>query len=515
MQGITKSRRTWSDIEVRETATYGSSDVQKRTPPRISRYANHGLNRGFTPDKRRDQSARLLDTLYKDNEFQGRTTPDQHYHAPNSSEEDLTELQKRMAPSSSKGSLFFQPTHPTKITRYTTHILVVLGWQTIDFRKSIEALWGQFARLNLGEDEGGGETSRDDRGPRIDSKNEERKSKIDEEANLLAEDPKKPLIDDKYFDHYGYFNYLRDPNEKQIRVQAASKVNKANKGTKAQTKMSTKKHKVTNTDDAVTETTPNETQHHEQASVWELQTGTTDTPRVSIASPSDLTISLLHKPTDTTHAFLFPSSILSRDSINWKSREHTTLIAQWRNSIFSQHNISFKRGHSLYSEDEVAWFQLFHAKLRGVIDAGTLIKIPGPVPIREAFNAYFAGKPLSDSDGDADDTGVRPSRGFDIIRGKLENKSGKLVETRKALRELVQNRKDGLAYIPVIVPEELSAYRHDGTVFVDDLYGEGKNTVVGGRSKVASSKRKRQSSEEDSENGKRKGNEKKAKIGAD
>lgn len=328
---------------------------------------------------------------------------------------------------------------------------------------------------------------------------------------MLAEDPKKPLIDDKYFDHYGYFNYLRDPNEKQIRVQAASKVNKANKGTKAQTKMSTKKHKVTNTDDAVTETTPNETQHHEQASVWELQTGTTDTPRVSIASPSDLTISLLHEPTDTTHAFVFPSSILSRDSIDWKSREHKTLIAQWRNSIFSQHNISLKRGHSLYSEDEVAWFQLFHAKLRGVIDAGTLIKIPGPVPIREAFNAYFAGKPLSDSDGDADDTGVRPSRGFDAIRGKLENKSGKLVETRKALRELVQNRKDGLAYIPVIVPEELSAYRHDGTVFVDDLYGEGKNTVVGGRSKVASSKRKRQSSEEDSENGKRKGNEKKSK----
>lgn len=49
------------------------------------------------------------------------------------------------------------------------------------------------------------------------------------------------------------------------------------------------------------------------------------------------------------------------------------------------------------------------------------------------------------------------------------------MEARKALRELVNYRKDGLAYVLVIVPEVLSAYRYDGTVIVDDPYEEGKN----------------------------------------
>ena len=87
------------------------------------------------------------------------------------------------------------------------------------------------------------------------------------------------------------------------------------------------------------------------------------------------------------------------------------------------------------------------------------------------------------------------------------------MEARKALRELVNYRKDGLAYVPVIVPEKLSSYRYDGTVIVDDPYEEGKNAGAGGRSKVGSPKRKRQSSEEDGGRGKGESKGEKSKTG--
>ncbi|KAF1828657.1 hypothetical protein BDW02DRAFT_478134, partial [Decorospora gaudefroyi] len=70
---------------------------------------------------------------------------------------------------------------------------------------------------------------------------------------------------------------------------------------------------------------------------------------------------------------------------------------------------------------EEAWIMLHHAKVRAVIEAGHNIKIPGPVPVMEAFNTYFAGKVFKDEMGE----GVlppRPTRDLHSIRGKLGNR---------------------------------------------------------------------------------------------
>ncbi|KAF2830281.1 hypothetical protein CC86DRAFT_268363, partial [Ophiobolus disseminans] len=77
-----------------------------------------------------------------------------------------------------------------------------------------------------------------------------------------------------------------------------------------------------------------------------------------------------------------------------------------------------KKTINAFHPDEDAWIMLLHHKLKGTVEAGHNIKFPGPAPISEAFNNFFAGKILKDANGN-DLLLPREPRDEISIKGKL------------------------------------------------------------------------------------------------
>jgi hypothetical protein len=139
---------------------------------------------------------------------------------------------------------------------------------------------------------------------------------------------------------------------------------------------------------------------------------------------------------------------------------------------------------------EDAWLLLFTQKVRAVVEAGYLIKTPGPQPTTDVFNAFFAGKVLKDEAGG--DLLPRTVRDETSIRGKYATRALRTI--RDGTRKLLEGRKGEKLYVPVITEEELSRFLDDGVVGTDDPTDASKNAALGaddGKATRKSPKRKR------------------------
>lgn len=494
MEALNDQAKLSSSTNSGQTAADESTSSDSGIATAMPRHVNRGLHCGTSAnDTINSNAAPSLDPIDKSTKYEEPATLVKL--SPIVSPEGYSS-DKRHSPAQ---SLISDSSHDSQLINttnkftYTASISKSPGWNPINAPRSVDTACGELAQMTIGQEqikdehvcqESDVESLEDD----------EYKENV--RTDIPIEYTPDSDLDEKYFDHYGYLNYINSQNLESGAVQNAIKASRLKSQNSARTRVKCKKRtqsynrnfskegttKVeteTNfidqvSDDSVT----NETTQSNQAGHWVLFSGTIEPPQVGHVSPEKLTISLVYTPTNTRQTFKFPSNTLNYNEINWESRAHIDLITQWRASILTEHGISLKKVHKPYTDEENAWFDLFHAKIRAAIEAGAVIKIPGPIPILEAFNSFFAGS-VSDDDiiGEGETHGVKEARSYVSIRCKLENKRSGLGEERVLLRSLIGNGRDGVVYVPVLDAKELAAYRRDGTVVVDDPLVEEKNAA--------------------------------------
>ncbi|KAI4698715.1 hypothetical protein J4E81_005326 [Alternaria sp. BMP 2799] len=339
------------------------------------------------------------------------------------------------------------------------------------------------------------------------------------------------VLDEKYFRHNGYLNYINNVEDGDESDSATE-----NKKTGVQTKLKTTKKKElkvvfgsspdkpagpgkslpspkkstktsaqppatgdkltkdTGRDnlkvDAKAERSSSPASSSDEASGWEVVDGNIDAPRTGNKSVHKLTIKLHNNVTGESKTVTYTD--VEQDDIDWKSKPQIVAITQWRTDVFKQHGIGTKKAAYPYTPLEDAWMTLFHRKLRATIDAGHVIKLPGPVSVMEAFNAFFEGKVLKDANGA--DAPSRPQRDVSSIRGKLDGRVSKVATERKNMRGVLEGKTGGVLFVPNVTEDELRQFQVDESVAVDDPTEVGKNAALdaeGKKSRRPSPKRKR------------------------
>jgi len=202
--------------------------------------------------------------------------------------------------------------------------------------------------------------------------------------------------------------------------------------------------------------------------------GSIEPPHINYASPQKLIIKLCNLFTAELKTLTFPN--MEHEDIDWTSRAHMIMVCQWRNEIFLRYGLDCKKHQVAYTPMENAWFNLLHRKLQGTVEAGHIFRFPGPVPVMEAFNAYFEGKILKAADGN--DTPPRSARNLVSMKSKLEGKKSNISKDRSAIRKLLEGNKSKELYVPVITDEDLAQFLEDGTVMIDDPSHVGKNRAT-------------------------------------
>jgi len=339
------------------------------------------------------------------------------------------------------------------------------------------------------------------------------------------------VLDEKYFKHNGYLNYinnvedgdesdfatenkktgvqtkLKTTKKKELKVVFGSSPGKSavpgkslpspKKSTKTSTQppaMGDTLTKDTGRDDlkvdAKAQRSSSPASSSDEVSGWEVVDGNIDAPRTGNKSVHKLTIKLHNNVTGESKTVTYTD--VEQDDIDWKSKPQIVAITQWRTDVFKQHGIGTKKAAYPYTPLEDAWMTLFHRKLRATIDAGHVIKIPGPVSVMEAFNAFFDGKVLKDANGA--DAPSRPQRDVSSIRGKLDGRVSKVATERKNMRGLLEGKTGGVLFVPNVTEDELRQFQVDESVAVDDPTEVGKNAALdaeGKKSRRPSPKRKR------------------------
>ncbi|KAI4908165.1 hypothetical protein J4E90_008789 [Alternaria incomplexa] len=353
----------------------------------------------------------------------------------------------------------------------------------------------------------------------------------DDAKPLREPDDTDNVLDEKYFKHNGYLNYINNvedgdesdsaTEDKKKGVQTKLKTTKKKElkvvfgsspgksavpgkslpSPKKSTKTSTQPPatgdtltKGTGRDnlkvDAKAERSSSPASSSDEASGWEVVDGNIDAPRTGNKSVHKLTIKLHNNVTGESKTVTYTD--VEQDDIDWKSKPQIVAITQWRTDVFKQHGIGTKKAAYPYTPLEDAWMTLFHRKLRATIDAGHVIKLPGPVSVMEAFNAFFEGKVLKDANGA--DAPSRPQRDVSSIRGKLDGRVSKVATERKNMRGLLEGKTGGVLFVPNVTEDELRQFQVDESVAVDDPTEVGKNAaldVEGKKSRRPSPKRKR------------------------
>ncbi|KAI4677300.1 uncharacterized protein J4E88_007108 [Alternaria novae-zelandiae] len=353
----------------------------------------------------------------------------------------------------------------------------------------------------------------------------------DDAKPLREPDNTDDVLDEKYFRHNGYLNYINNVEDGDESDSATE-----NKKTGVQTKLKTTKKKELKvvfgsspgksavpgkslpspkksaktsaqppaTEDTLTKDTGRDNlkvdakaerssspaSSSDEPSGWEVVDGNIDAPRTGNKSVHKLTIKLHNNVTGESKTVTYTD--VEEDDIDWKSKPQIVAITQWRTNVFKQHGIGTKKAAYPYTPLEDAWMTLFHRKLRATIDAGHVIKIPGPVSVMEAFNAFFEGKVLKDANGA--DAPSRPQRDVSSIRGKLDGRVSKVAAERKNMRGLLEGKTGGVLFVPNVTEDELRKFQVDESVAVNDPTEVGKNAALdaeGKKSRRPSPKRKR------------------------
>ncbi|CAN9080113.1 unnamed protein product [Alternaria alternata] len=347
-------------------------------------------------------------------------------------------------------------------------------------------------------------------------------------------------IDEKYFDHYGYLNYVNsvdgNENDELLKIQTKLRTQDrkgvqltldqffstsptlgkplASLGQPVKSLAKTltiKARPLNDRDPPVHDTfeihhqakagTSDDTSSDEIAT-WVLLEGNVDAPRTGNVSPHKLTIKLRNTMTDERKILTYME--VEHDEVDWKSKQQIAAITRWRTCVFHEHGISTKKNVLMYTPLEDAWMTLFHRKLRATIEADHMIKLPGPSNIMVPFNAYFEGKTLKDTNGGA--VGPRPARDATSIRGKLDGRASKIAEMRKEMRGFLPADNGCPIFIPSITEEELLRFQKDGSVAVKvpkEATKDASSGSDGKGSRKLSPKRKRERDDAGEQDGKK------------
>ncbi|KAH7093386.1 hypothetical protein FB567DRAFT_587820 [Paraphoma chrysanthemicola] len=201
----------------------------------------------------------------------------------------------------------------------------------------------------------------------------------------------------------------------------------------------------------------------DQKGKWELLQGSTDMPRVGQPAPEKLTIRLRRKDSGETetHIFQNPST-----SIDWNDKKDIEEVSTWRSQVFRSRGFIIVKSSNYWLPIETSWLILFHKKVKGVIEAGHLVKLPGPAFVVDAFNDFFEGKILQDAAGA--DLPAREARDEISLKAKLAQHSSGIKPMRDTMRKLLEGRSGAMVYVPKITEGEFDRYLQDGTVLIDN-----------------------------------------------
>jgi hypothetical protein len=514
--------------------------------PHLSRFAKLGLNARALPYiGRKDSTPRNYHTLARAKEVTDALSDQQH--VSKQGDEDLTELEDMMVPigirqvdSGRSGLRHNQPPSAGRLSKYSTGYLNESGWHSInDFRRgtelvSINALPEQLLKA---------------KGIVVPTETID-----DEEFRVVTEvvlrDAESPIVDAKYFDRDSYLAHVQHPIKQCSGIQVLGddesmsessdpnldeltgllgqqslcreKTAKAGKykalaprlmeSLPRPPKMKSKiflvnhgalaarnrgKVKVTFHDNApdtkcngTLDTIPEE--DIGEPVTWTVVDGVADALRIGQAAPEQLTIRLRCSIIDEIQTHTFKK--LTPCSIDWSNKHHIREISKWRNGVFRQYGIPLRCQHIAYLPEETDYLLLLHKKIKAAVEAGHNIKIAGPVPITEAFNKFFVGKVLLDEDGE--EQPPREMREEISIKGKLNNNKSEIYPLRLVIRRLLQSKKGGIQYVPIITEDEMLRYQQSGKVVLDDPEDETKNAYM-------SPKRKRETKDIGEEEAKR------------
>ncbi|KAH3957137.1 hypothetical protein HBH51_229150 [Parastagonospora nodorum] len=192
----------------------------------------------------------------------------------------------------------------------------------------------------------------------------------------------------------------------------------------------------------------------ERAGTFELIENNSDAVVVGQPAPEKLYVRLRRLDTDGDETFTFQN--ISHGSIDWSDKSHVLSINKWRYDIFRRRGIAAKRVNVFFHPEEEAWLMLFHKKIKLVVEAGHMIKLPGPVPTMEFFNKLFVGKVLQDAEGD--DLLPREPRDESSMKSKFQHVNSGFKNMRNVMRKLLEGKKGGVLYVPVITEEEFLLY---------------------------------------------------------
>ncbi|KAJ4371097.1 hypothetical protein N0V83_004313 [Neocucurbitaria cava] len=289
-------------------------------------------------------------------------------------------------------------------------------------------------------------------------------------------DESAPLLNEKYFDYEGYLDHLSGNSPGNIirnAFEGRGRVGAKTSHSFIQTihgKLPDRTVNIIQTTPKVSLSTSEVTVINEavEASAgdgtgkWEVEGGDTDTVRIGTAAPEKLTIRLRNADSRGVKTLAFRK--FPHEEIEWSNKAHIQEISKWRSQTFRRHGIAPKSLYMPYSPEEDAWLVLYHKKLKATVEAGNIVKLPGPVPTTEAFNRFFEGK--VQKDGDGIDQPPHPAREETSIKGKISKKGSVVWRLRDVTRRLLEAKHGGKLYVPVITEDELRRYQQDGSVTI-------------------------------------------------
>ncbi|KAF1911469.1 hypothetical protein BDU57DRAFT_524605 [Ampelomyces quisqualis] len=226
---------------------------------------------------------------------------------------------------------------------------------------------------------------------------------------------------------------------------------------------------------------------------WELVQGTTDVLHSGNPAPEALTIRLRQKVTGEMETHVFQT--LSPQVLDWNNRFHVADISRWRYNILHGRGMACERVVMPYFPAEEAWLLLLHKKIKAVVEAGHKVKMPTLWMMVDGFNAFFQGQVLQDVDGH--DLFPRDARDGVSIKGKLRSFNSGVPRVREVTRKLLEGKKGGEVYMPVIRQDELGKYQEDGTIEIADFEDRKANGAA------LSPKRRREATEGEGSDAKR------------
>ncbi|KAH7396952.1 hypothetical protein DE146DRAFT_614732 [Phaeosphaeria sp. MPI-PUGE-AT-0046c] len=273
------------------------------------------------------------------------------------------------------------------------------------------------------------------------------KTELDATMHEITRDAETPYLDGKYFDLDSYLEHSQGTNGKAKPTPA---------GVSKRISIRTKAASTTE-------------QHQTAAALTASSSGVS--PSTTNRSPSRLPIIAKddRDAKDDRETLSSPKTTgSSNENPPPNSKDMYVSIHNTRSSMSNNNSTSLLSSRR-WQPIEDSYLLLFYKKILEAVKGGHTVRSPGPTPLTDAFNNFFVGKVL------APDLPACQPRGEASLKGKLQISTGEVKAMRDLTRSLLEGRKTGSLYVPVITQEELEAFMADGAVQVDDPNNEAKN----------------------------------------